>query len=263
MSLVKISTIAVVLSLSLTPTYAGPKGGGATHGPAAKGPAARASSVKVTPVKGSSGKAPKVSKVTTTGAAKSPKADTRLARVDAKSAKSKTTTTTSTSNTTSGTTSSTTTSTITPTTQTAIDFTASPVGEKLSKNSALRSKLESRLMAIGYEGTVYQAAYGFKNQGQFVAATNVSRNLGISFDQLKLQMTGLSVDTDGTVLQASLQPDGTVTMIDPADVTKPAPTTRLGQAIQTVKSTVDATATAETATTQANIEIQSTETASK
>lgn len=116
------------------------------------------------------------------------------------------------------------------------------MGQKLSKNSALRSKLESRLTALGYEGTVYEAAYGFKNLGQFVAATNVSRNLGISFGELKVQMTGLSVDTDGTVLK-------TDTSIK-----------SLGQAIQTVKSSVDATAAAQTATTQADAEIQGTST---
>jgi hypothetical protein len=131
------------------------------------------------------------------------------------------------------------------------------VGQKLSKNSALRSKLESRLKALGYTGTAYQAAYGFKNLGQFVAATNVSRNLGVSFTQLKTQMTGLTVKSDGTVLKASVGPDGKVTMVAPADVTNAAPTKSLGQSIQTVKSGVDATAAAQTATTQANAEIQS------
>jgi hypothetical protein len=139
-----------------------------------------------------------------------------------------------------------------------MNFTSGKVGEKLAKNSALRSKLESRLTALGYTGTAYQAAYGFKNLGQFVAATNVSQNLGISFEQLKIQMTGLSVNPDGTVLRASLGPDGNVTMVDSATVTTPAPTKSLGQAIQTVKSTVDATTAAQTATTQADADIQST-----
>jgi hypothetical protein len=111
---------------------------------------------------------------------------------------------------------------------------------------------------MGYDGTAYQAAYGFKNLGQFVAATNVSRNLGVSFEQIKTQITGLSVDADGTVLKASLGTDGKVTMVDPADVTNPAPAKSLGQAIHTVKSSVDATAAAQTATTQADAEIQST-----
>jgi len=97
--------------------------------------------------------------------------------------------------------------------------------------------------------------------GQFVAATNVARNLGISFEQIKLNMTGLSVKPDGTVLRANLTPTGTVTMVDPALATSPAPTKSLGQSIQTVKAGVDATGAAQTATTQANAEIQSTTTA--
>ncbi len=113
---------------------------------------------------------------------------------------------------------------------------------------------------MGYSGTVYQAAYGFKNLGQFVAATNVSRNLGIPFEQLKIQMTGLSVAADGTVLRASLGPDGKITMVDPALAVVPASTKSLGQAIQTVKSNVDATGAAQAATLQAEAEIQRTST---
>ena len=109
-------------------------------------------------------------------------------------------------------------------------------------------------------GSPYQAAYGFKNLGQFVAATNVSRNLGLSFEQLKIQMTGRLVSADGTVLQANVGKDGTVTMVDPADVTKAAPTRSLGQSIQTIKSDVDAVAAAQTATTQADADIQDTST---
>jgi hypothetical protein len=36
--------------------------------------------------------------------------------------------------------------------------------------------------------TMDKAAAGFRNQGQFIAALHVSQNLGIPFDQLKLQM---------------------------------------------------------------------------
>ena len=142
---------------------------------------------------------------------------------------------------------------------TTIDFAGTPVGQKLSRNNALRLKLESRLRALGYTGSPYQAAYGFKSLEQFVAATNVSRNLGISFEQLKIQMTGRSVSADGTVLHANLGTDGMVTMVDPTEVTKAAPTRSLGQSIQTVKSDVDAIAAAQVArdaTTQADAEIQ-------
>jgi hypothetical protein len=145
------------------------------------------------------------------------------------------------------------------TTTTKVDFTATPVGQKLTKNTALSSKLTTRLKAEGYTGSVYQAAYGFKNLGQFAAATNVSKNLGISFDQLKLQMTGTKVLADGTVLKAMAGPDGKITLVDPSKTTNstlsPAPTKSLGQSIQTLKSGVDATAAAQTATRQADAEI--------
>jgi hypothetical protein len=109
---------------------------------------------------------------------------------------------------------------------------------------------------------VYQAAYGFKNLGQFVAATNVAQNLGLSFEQLKIHMTGLSVAPDGTVLRANIGPGGTVTMVDPTKASSPAPTKSLGQSIQTLKATVNGTAVAQTATTAANQEIKSTSTTS-
>jgi hypothetical protein len=134
------------------------------------------------------------------------------------------------------------------------------VGAKLTKNVALQSKLATRLTALGYGGNVFEAAYGFKNLGQFVAATNVSQNLGIPFEQLKLQMTGLTVDATGKVLQANLNPDGSVTLVDPANVTHAAPTKSLGQSIQTLKPTANATTTASTASAEAEHEIEQTTT---
>ena len=49
------------------------------------------------------------------------------------------------------------------------------LGEDFQRDIA--TELTTRLEAEGYTGSVYQAAYGFKNLGQFVAATNVSKNL--------------------------------------------------------------------------------------
>lgn len=259
MRLVKILTaVGVLLTLTFVPAYAGQRGNSGSHGPKTT-PTTTHGPSTTTHGPSATGAAAKPVKAPTTGK----KVDTKLAKADtstrsAKSKKTDSTTTTTTSST--GATSTDSRSTSTSGTTSTIDFTAAPVGQKLSKNSALRSKLESRLTALGYNGTAYQAAYGFKNLGQFVAATNVSRNLGVSFEQLKVQMTGLSVDADGAVLQASLGTDGTVTMVDPAVVTQAAPTKSLGQAIQTVKSTVDATAAAQTATTQADAEIHSTST---
>jgi|SRR5579862_9580327 len=58
---------------------------------------------------------------------------------------------------------------------------------RIEQNPALKSKLESMLPA---GMNLKTAASGFKNEGQFIAALHVSRNLNIPFDQLKMQMTG-------------------------------------------------------------------------
>jgi hypothetical protein len=263
MRLLKLSAaVSVMLTLAVVPVFAGQRGNSAnrgpkttsttTHGPTktTRGPSAKAPSAK-----GPSAKATTTTKVA--------KADAKLARVDAKAAKKTGSTTATASSLTDTGSTSTTPTTGTTTTPIPIDFTGAPVGQKLSKNGALRSKLESRLTALGYTGTAYQAAYGFKNLGQFVAATNVSRNLGLSFEQLKIQMTGLSVNPDGTLLRANVGADGLVTMVDPLLVTNAAPVKSLGQSIQTVKSGVNATTAAQTATTQANAEIAATTTVVK
>ena len=59
------------------------------------------------------------------------------------------------------------------------------VGDLLTQNT----KLSSNLQGLLPDGTNLQdAAKGFDNLGQFVAATHVSHNLGIPFDQLKSEM---------------------------------------------------------------------------
>jgi hypothetical protein len=116
----------------------------------------------------------------------------------------------------------------TATTTTTTSTTPTRAQQLLAQNTKLRDKLLTRLPA----GTnIDLAASGFKNLGQFVAAVNVSNNLGLSFDDLKARMTG------------------------------PNPVS-LGQAIQQVKGldATTATTTAQTALTQADREIQSTTT---
>ena len=250
--------VIAVVSFTVLPAYA-PRGNAGSHGPSAlKAPTtSHAPSSPHGPsstthrnsgnVHGPSGTPTHGPKTTNTNAPKSP------------------TTTTSKSTSGSGSTSNTSTSTTGgATTTTKVDFTATPVGQKLTKNTALTSKITTRLQAEGYTGSVYQAAYGFKNLGQFVAATNVSRNLGISFDRLKLQMTGTKVLADGTVMKAMVGPDGKITLVDPTKTTdstlSSAPTKSLGQSIHTLKSGVDATAAAQTATKQADVEIAGTTT---
>jgi hypothetical protein len=46
-----------------------------------------------------------------------------------------------------------------------------------------------------------QAAEGFKNEGQFVAALHVSRNLNIPFDQLRARVTGPDKVSVGQAIQ--------------------------------------------------------------
>jgi len=66
--------------------------------------------------------------------------------------------------------------------------------QRIEQNPALKSKLQSMLPA----GTdLKTAATGFRNQGQFIAALHVSKNLGIPFDQLKAKMLGTTA-TPGT-----------------------------------------------------------------
>lgn len=119
-----------------------------------------------------------------------------------------------------------TTTTPSPTAPTAATLT--PVQQKLQQNTNLASKLQSRLPP----GTdLNTAAEGFRNLGQFVAAVNVSKNLGLDFPTLKTAMV-----TDGS---------------------------SLGQAIQAQKKTVDGATAATRAEHDAETEIRSTEKTSK
>jgi len=102
-----------------------------------------------------------------------------------------------------------------------------PVALKLSSNPNQLSKVKASLPA---NTDLNAATAGFKNYGQFLAAVNVSNNLGIAFTDLRAAMTGTTLTGE---------PTGT------------APVS-LGQAIQKVKSGVDATAAAQTAQTQAD-----------
>jgi hypothetical protein len=67
----------------------------------------------------------------------------------------------------------------------------SPHGKTASEMLSHNSRLSTKLQPLLPPGTdLQQAASGFKNLGQFVAAAHVSHNLGIPFDQLKTKMTG-------------------------------------------------------------------------
>ena len=75
----------------------------------------------------------------------------------------------------------------------------------LSTNTHLASTLQSRLGSMLPSGmSLTDAASGFKNLGQFIAAVHVSHNLGIPFSDLKDKMT--SGDSLGKAIKA-LKPD--------------------------------------------------------
>jgi hypothetical protein len=87
--------------------------------------------------------------------------------------------------------------------------TAAPTGTaptSPSNNPATRvannPTLSARAQALLPSGTsVQDAATGFRNTGQFLAALHVSKNLGISFAQLKAKMTGASPESLGRAIQ--------------------------------------------------------------
>ena len=107
--------------------------------------------------------------------------------------------------------------------------------------SVKNPKLEARLLALLPPNTTIQdASQGFKNWGQFVAATHVSNNLNIPFAELKARMTGI---TPGTL-------PGTTVQTTPMS---------LGQAIQSFKTTAPTTGTATLTPARVNNEVKKAE----
>ena len=66
----------------------------------------------------------------------------------------------------------------------------------LSHNTAIASKIKD---LTGQDAGT--ACSGFKNLGQCVAAAHVSKNLGITFSDLKSKMTGSSPESLGKAIQ--------------------------------------------------------------
>ncbi len=73
------------------------------------------------------------------------------------------------------------------------------VVQHISANPALVARLQPLLPA---NMTLEQAADGFRNQGQFIAALHVSHNLNIPFVQLKSEMTDPNHESLGQAIQA-------------------------------------------------------------
>jgi len=99
-----------------------------------------------------------------------------------------------------------------------------PFINRIDANPALVAKL-TPLLPSGM--TLDAAAKGFRNEGQFIAALHAAKDLGISFTDLKNEMTGSEHDS-------------------------------LGQAIHDLKPTADAKGSAKTAEGEARADISST-----
>ena len=109
-----------------------------------------------------------------------------------------------------------------PTPQVTDGTTVTPVtpGPNVPKNPKLQARLQAMLPGM----TLDEAAAGFKNQGQFIAAVHAANRLGVEFQEIKVLM----VDEGAS----------------------------LGQAIQTLKPGVNAEVEADAAQTQANQDLQ-------
>lgn len=77
--------------------------------------------------------------------------------------------------------------------------------EKVLSNARLDSSLTNALGKSGITvpgGNLQSACQGFKNLGSCIAALHVSKNLGLSFDQLKSTMTGPNAENLGKSIQS-------------------------------------------------------------
>jgi hypothetical protein len=79
--------------------------------------------------------------------------------------------------------------------------------DRVVENIERNPRLAERLQDLLPRGTnLTDAARGFKNQGQFIAALHVSRNLDIPFRDLKAKMTGSNPMSLGRAIQ-ELRPE--------------------------------------------------------
>src|SRR5205814_8162149 len=70
-----------------------------------------------------------------------------------------------------------------------------PIAQTLSSKPHLAAKIQ-KLLPAGM--TLNQASAGFKNQGQFIAALHVAKNLNVPFADLKALMVGAPAGTGAT-----------------------------------------------------------------
>ena len=121
-----------------------------------------------------------------------------------------------------------------------------PVARRVSSNHGLMPKVTA-LLPPGM--TLDQASFGFKNQGQFIAALHVSHNLGIPFADLKTAMTGITPVLGPTPLST------------PATTSPTTPLLSLGGAINKLRPSANSATEATTAEHQATRDLGETKTA--
>ena len=133
------------------------------------------------------------------------------------------------------------TSTTTTTTTSSTTTSTTPRGQMtVSQRIAANPKLATRLQALLPPNTTLEnAASGFKNQGQFIAALHVSRNLNIPFADLKAEMTGADHDSLGQAIK----------QLRPTANTQTATETAEQEANEDVKVTTPTTTTTTPTTT--------------
>jgi hypothetical protein len=81
------------------------------------------------------------------------------------------------------------------------------IAERIAANPQQKARLEAMLPS---GMTLEQASTGFRNQGQFIAALEASKNQSISFTELKTEMTGPNELSLGQAVQ-KLKPATTTT----------------------------------------------------
>jgi len=108
--------------------------------------------------------------------------------------------------------------------------------QQLTKNTAIAGKIQT---LTGQPAQ--QACSGFKNLGQCVAAAHVSKNLGITFDCMKADMTGVAApSSDNCPVSPNVSGKGM----------------SLGKAIQTLSPTANSKLEAKKANKQAKQDIK-------
>jgi hypothetical protein len=120
--------------------------------------------------------------------------------------------------------------------------THSAAGANFAARLANNPTLSARLLALMPSGTtipqLMDAAKGFRNQGQFIAALHAAKDLGISFATLKAEMTGADHDSLGQAIH-ELKPSLDATTVK-TDVTNARNEAKADlQAVKTAKEAAE------------------------